>query len=457
MILLLLATFAHADGLVRDIIGINEGVAIPERVLDLVPANEIKEEFDRDIALIKTLGVRHVRVHSGRYPYSNWHDQSTSGRSDIAILDQYLQKLFQAGLQPHLMISPWPGNHTADFTKSYVPEDLLGYLNWVTQIVERYDGDGVDDLPELGGKINVWEIDNEPDIHYAGSLRNADTPFEPPSEYASIAKLTADAVHTADATATVVHGGIFNPGRAEGADYLRALWADPHFARVIDGVNLHRYPDRSGIEDIWRAVALGREVAPHKPVWLTEVSTSSLRRGNPDEYAQAVDLLNLILGGLNQGIARIYWHSLVESPNYYNTNRRAPLTRGRHLFVGEPGKTVAWHGLHRWRDPQPKLAAIALTNFLALFGNVTQESLKSIPIENADALQFGDDLLLFGSAKTVQIQAANGGTVRQLIPDKKGSFFTSKLLPNAKGKIEILLDAGPVAVRLGKEKEDIPE
>ena len=94
MMLFFLATVAQAEPLVRDIIGINEGVAVPERVLEAVPTNEIQEEFARDIALIKSLGVRHVRVHSGRYPYSNWYDQSAGGRSDITVLDQYLMKLF---------------------------------------------------------------------------------------------------------------------------------------------------------------------------------------------------------------------------------------------------------------------------------------------------------------------------------------------------------------------------
>ena len=448
MILLLLAGLAQAEPVVRDIIGINEGVAVPERVLEAVPLNEIQEEFDRDIALIKSLGVRHVRVHSGRYPYSNWYDQSPGGRSELAVLDQYLKRLFEADLQPLLMISPWPGNHTAEFAQSYVPEDLRSYLDWVTQIVDRYDGDGVNDLPELGGKITVWEVDNEPDMHYAGSLRNAETPFEPPNEYAAVAKLTADAIHAADPSATVVHGGIFNPGRAEGADYLRALWADPHFARVIDGVNLHRYPDRSGIEDIWLAVALGNEVAPNRPVWLTEVSTSSLRRGDTNEHGQAVDLLNLILGGLNRGVARIYWHSLVESPNYYNTNRRAPLTRGRHLFVGAAGQTVTWHGLQRWRDPQPKIAAVTLKNFLDLFGDIPKQTLQPAAVSGADALQMNENLLLFGSTKTVKVSAPHGGEVQQLVPNQAGLFATASRAPNTKGNLIISLAEGPVSVRI---------
>ena len=41
------------------------------------------------------------------------------------------------------MVSPWPGNHTANHTSAYVPADLPAYRAYVTAVVERYDWDGL--------------------------------------------------------------------------------------------------------------------------------------------------------------------------------------------------------------------------------------------------------------------------------------------------------------------------
>ena len=38
------------------------------------------------------------------------------------------------------------------------------YLRFVRSTVERYDGDGVDDMPGLLFPVRFWEIDNQPDI-----------------------------------------------------------------------------------------------------------------------------------------------------------------------------------------------------------------------------------------------------------------------------------------------------
>lgn len=62
------------------------------------------------------------------------------------------------------MLSPWSGNATGVETSEYVVADEAAYTAWVTAAVERYDGDGVDDMPGLLAPIRHWEVDNEPDL-----------------------------------------------------------------------------------------------------------------------------------------------------------------------------------------------------------------------------------------------------------------------------------------------------
>ena len=51
------------------------------------------------------------------------------------------------------------------FVRMYAPCDPESYALWLGAVVERYDGDGIDDMPGLQYPIRHWEIGNEPDMH----------------------------------------------------------------------------------------------------------------------------------------------------------------------------------------------------------------------------------------------------------------------------------------------------
>lgn len=44
------------------------------------------------------------------------------------------------------------------------PNDWEAYEQWVMAVVERYDGDGEDDMPDLKYGVKYWEVMNEPDL-----------------------------------------------------------------------------------------------------------------------------------------------------------------------------------------------------------------------------------------------------------------------------------------------------
>ena len=44
------------------------------------------------------------------------------------------------------------------------PCDMVLYQDFISKLVERYDGDGIDDMPGLVVPIKYWEVSNEPSM-----------------------------------------------------------------------------------------------------------------------------------------------------------------------------------------------------------------------------------------------------------------------------------------------------
>ncbi len=78
------------------------------------------------------------------------------------------------------------------------------YEEWVRNVVERYDGDGIEDMPGLKYPITHWEIGNEPD------LQTQDLTFfqSSPDGYAELYRLAHGMIKAADSNATVLFGGM---------------------------------------------------------------------------------------------------------------------------------------------------------------------------------------------------------------------------------------------------------
>ena len=445
---------------VGSVIGINEAVSIPNKVIGSLDAAERATEWATDISAVRGMGVEHVRIHTAHYPFLSWHGQRAG---DTGAADEVIVEILEAGLQPLVMIGPWPGNETANHTDRYLPDDLPAYAAWVTETVERYDGDGVDDAPGLIGKVRVWEIDNEPDLHHfvaprqEGSRPVFRSPggFEPPEEYAEVAVWTARAIHAADPSAVVLLAGMWEAQTPRGQEYLRTVLSDPDVLTSVDAINVHRYP-KSGVEAVWDAMGRAGAAAPGKPVWITEVSTPS--KGQSTERSQAEDLINLVLGALRRGVPRVYWHALIEGPTYYQRDTMA--TVGRHLLVGAPGTAQRWHGIERWPEPHRKLAAWSLREFLVRFGGTPRHDVRTVQASpGAEALHIGNEVLVYWAGKrpenaAVKLPFSGPVSVHALVPaqdrgiDVVGSptWPTWRAQTDDVGNLTVNLSRGPVRV-----------
>jgi hypothetical protein len=236
------------------------------------------------------------------------------------------------------MIGPWPGNRTHQFTDRFVisPEESEDYSAFVRAAVERYDGDGIADMPGLERPIQYWEVDNEPDLKNAPGLgRRARTGFSTPSQFADVVRLTSAAIREADPTAKVLQGGIGRPSQIHGYEYMQALFKRPGFYEAVDIVSIHVYHRGPDVVRLESAIRKAQAVAKGKPVWLTEVSVPSVGRHvwiNEDWQAEMV--FRTAMTAMRLGVEKVFWHTLVDPPERISAQARSG-SASNSLFARE--------------------------------------------------------------------------------------------------------------------------
>lgn len=181
------------------------------------------------------------------------------------------------------------------------PQDFADY---VSAVVERYDGDGVADAPG-SPRVAAWQIWNEPNAWetWPGS----------PAEYAAILEAGYAAAKAADPSAVVASAGLYvldsawqdDAGHGDGLRFLdAALAARPAIWRSFDALAVHPYmpdvaPDQPGLYGAvtmwgrlhttraWLQERAARYGGPLKPIWISELGWTTCTAAESDCYAGA--------------------------------------------------------------------------------------------------------------------------------------------------------------------------
>ena len=170
------------------------------------------------------------------------------------------------------------------------PCDMEQYKNFATKLVERYDGDGVDDMPGLTIPIKHWEVLNEPEfqeeplVFFQGS----------PADYFEILKATYEAVKKADPEALVVQGGM--AGMMEVCTNFWQVVLDLGGADYFDITNMHSIGHGEHLNIPSFKQFLVKNGIQNKPIWVTEV-----------QYQQAYQTQDYS----NEDFAKILAHSYI--------------------------------------------------------------------------------------------------------------------------------------------------
>ncbi|MDU9048086.1 MAG: hypothetical protein Q3M30_04510 [Candidatus Electrothrix sp. Rat3] len=208
-------------------------------------------------------------------------------------------------------------NQYALSNRSFLPKDEKAYKKFVQALVERYDGDGVADMPGLRVPIKYWQVDNEPPHGL--------------NDYAAFLQMTYKAVKEADPNAKVLIGGV--PGFPPASRYIDNF--NKHYLPILDDLSkfkercfdvfdFHWYgnagEDYLGMKEAYmhiRDALKKRNLMPSDGFWMTEMGTYS---GDPapvrmlssvdfplqKEKQQAADLVKRNVYALSLGIKKIF-------------------------------------------------------------------------------------------------------------------------------------------------------
>jgi polysaccharide biosynthesis protein PslG len=238
-------------------------------------------ELNRAMDMMNAAGIGWVRLNwswkdmqqpDGTWIFDRFDEVAAlAGTHDLELLPILMTIPEWASSAPQEMKDQYGGQAPVD---RYRPADINLWLNYVRTVVERYDGDGVDDAPG-SPRLTYWEVWNEENL----------TLFWPPvpnaAEYVGFLAATHDAVLEADPTAKVVLGGLAGHGiNAEGTGFLQQIY-DNGGGDYFDVVSVHLYthPYLGSVDQIQAALnAARREMDARgdedKELWLTETGWS---------------------------------------------------------------------------------------------------------------------------------------------------------------------------------------
>jgi hypothetical protein len=285
-------------------------------------------------------------------------------------------------------------------------KDLDAWKKFVALAVERYDGDGLSDMPGLTIPIKYWQVHNEPEGARCGLFRSD------PAAFAELMRATYETIHAACSDCIVLNGG----AGIQLADDKRTpipagvtFWSDfaaaggaPYVDVIAVHYNQGKDPDHGNIENFEYQIKRIRDFLGNKPVWVTEFGTligdtGGRLMGLPEAEAGAW-FVRFYAAGLAAGATRFFSDSVafvtfpaltIQLPYYVNqlmTARLAGFTSaekmatGQYRFrVGGSDVWVLWNGV-----PSSLTGSVVATD---IYGNETTVDAKSLaPRETAPVI-----------------------------------------------------------------------
>lgn len=212
----------------------------------------VKGEFDfrRTDRWVRAAQDSNIAILATVWPYADWDQEKRNGsRCEVPAADEFYPKRTGDGI---------PASRCAPYSTD-------DYKNFLTKLVERYDGDGVDDMPGLTLPVKYWEILNEPAMRephltfYKGTAH----------EYVELLKASREAVMSASSGCRVVQGGAAGT-MPEMLDFWGEVF-ELGGGGYFDIANIHyiNYGDLSTL-NVRKFRELMSAKGVNKPIWVTE-------------------------------------------------------------------------------------------------------------------------------------------------------------------------------------------
>lgn len=240
-----------------------------------------------------------IRPHPGPFIWG-WVE-GTPGVYDWSEPDSLVEKQQERGLA--ILATVWPfaqwdqnschagqprarGAFGVFPDRMYMPCDMDAYLTWLSAMVERYDGDGIDDMPGLRYPIRHWEVLNEPE------MQGPQLCFfqESPDVYADLLVRSYAAIQSSDPLAQVLPAGQSGMHR-EATDYWEPILADSSVPFDIANIHSIRCSDFQEDMAFWAPEyvdLLSQYERETDEYWITEAQTGSVDPKYPMDEDQEV-------------------------------------------------------------------------------------------------------------------------------------------------------------------------
>jgi len=221
------------------------------------------------------------------WPFADW-DQETCREKECEMTREAI--FYPDNFKPEHGVPKW----------RCAPCNYDDYKSFLSKLVERYDGDGTNDMPGLIVPIQYYEISNEP------SMQNDFLTFfkGSPEEYVQILKNSNEAIKEACPDCFVVQGGA-----AGTSTEMKAFWEevfDKGGANYFDVANIHfvNYGD-IGTLNVFEFKQLLTTRGIEKPIWVTEV-----------EFDDETKIVSSLKGALNAGASKVFFTRFLFMKNF---------------------------------------------------------------------------------------------------------------------------------------------
>src|SRR3990172_1666015 len=284
--------------------GFNEGYWPPP----VMPLSSI-EMYSKVMAGIR---VKWARIHviwdivepqKGRFDWTGYDAIVKSAEKDGINLLAVIAPIAQWDQQNYYAPGAYTPRTEAEIGRKK-PYDMKAYRAFVKKLVDRYNNDGIEDMPGLRHGIKYWEVMNEVEEprFFDGTVM----------DYAEILKTTFSAIKESDKGAHVLLAGIMdqiekkaNENYHSWFDNILAIGMEDYF----DITNYHMY------QMYFKRNSSYYKSHSSKPLWITETGIPS--EGNLpyklSEAIQAQEVIKRSVLGIASGAEKVFWHKLVDA------------------------------------------------------------------------------------------------------------------------------------------------
>lgn len=210
-------------------------------------------DFSASDGLVKISQANNIAILATIWPFANW-DQKDDPSCKVGTQDIFYPRAYAMGIPEYRC----------------KPKDMTAYRNFLSHLIERYDGDGQDDMPGLVMPIKYWEILNEPDMkssELAFFLGDA-------KDYVEILKQSYEAIKQICPDCSIVQGGA-----AGVQNEFLSFWEDVFklgAGNYFDIANIHSIGTQDVSDfNVKKFKSLLNKYGIQKPVWVTEVEFRS--------------------------------------------------------------------------------------------------------------------------------------------------------------------------------------